>query len=147
MAQIPEVQSVVGKWGRVNSALDPAPISMFENTINYKPEYMVNENGHRLRFKTDKEGNYILKDGSTYHPENNGFRKVEKEELVIDNKKGEYFRQWRDHIRSPDDIWAEIVKATNIPGMTSAPKLQPIQTRLVMLSTGMRAPIGIKVRL
>ena len=145
VAQIPEVQSVVGKWGRVNSALDPAPISMFENTINYKPEYMVNENGHRLRFKTDKEGNYILKDGSTYHPENNGFRKVEKEELVIDNKKGEYFRQWRDHIRSPDDIWAEIVKATNIPGMTSAPKLQPIQTRLVMLSTGMRAPIGIKV--
>jgi len=29
--------------------------------------------------------------------------------------------------------------------MTSAPKLQPIQTRLIMLSTGMRAPIGIKV--
>ncbi|MEP0987066.1 efflux RND transporter permease subunit [Ekhidna sp.] len=145
VAQIPEVQSVVGKWGRVNSALDPAPISMFENTINYKPEYMVDENGHRMQFKTDNEGNYLLKDGSTYHPERDGFRKIEKDELVIDNKKGEYFRQWRDHIRSPDDIWAEIVKATNIPGMTSAPKLQPIQTRLVMLSTGMRAPIGIKV--
>jgi Cu(I)/Ag(I) efflux system membrane protein CusA/SilA len=29
--------------------------------------------------------------------------------------------------------------------MTSAPKLQPIQTRLIMLSTGMRAPVGIKV--
>lgn len=145
VAQIPEVQSVVGKWGRVNSALDPAPISMFENTINYKPEFMVDENGRRLQFKTDKEGNYVLQDGGTYHPERDGFRKVEKDELVIDKKKGEYFRQWRDHIQSPDDIWAEIVKATNIPGMTSAPKLQPIQTRLVMLSTGMRAPIGIKV--
>lgn len=145
VAQIPEVESVVGKWGRVNSALDPAPISMFENTINYKPEYMVDENGHRMRFKTDKEGNYVLKDGSTYHPQRDGFRKVEKDELVIDKKKGEYYRQWRDHIQSPDDIWKEIVKSTNIPGMTSAPKLQPIQTRLIMLSTGMRAPIGIKV--
>ena len=38
------------------------------------------------------------------------------------------------------------MKATsNIPGVTSAPKLQPIETRLVMLQTGMRAPIGIKV--
>uniref|UniRef100_UPI004047E87E efflux RND transporter permease subunit n=1 Tax=Roseivirga sp. TaxID=1964215 RepID=UPI004047E87E len=145
VAQIPEVASVVGKWGRVNSALDPAPISMFENTINYKPEYMVDENGHRLRFKTDKEGNYVLKDGSTYHPDRDGFRKIEKDELVVDKKKGKYYRQWRDHIHSPDDIWKEIVKSTSIPGMTSAPKLQPIQTRLIMLSTGMRAPIGIKV--
>jgi len=63
VAQIPEIESVVGKWGRVNSALDPAPISMFENTINYKPEYMLDENGHRLRFKGDKSGSYILKDG------------------------------------------------------------------------------------
>ncbi len=145
VAQIPEVESVVGKWGRVNSALDPAPISMFENTINYKPEYMVDENGHRMRFKTDEDGNYLLKNGSNYHPDRDGFRKVEKEELIVDKKGGEYFRQWREHIHSPDDIWKEIVKATNIPGMTSAPKLQPIQTRLVMLSTGMRAPIGIKV--
>ena len=37
---IPEVESVVGKWGRVNSALDPAPISMYENVINYKPEFL-----------------------------------------------------------------------------------------------------------
>ena len=43
------------------------------------------------------------------------------------------------------DIWNEIVKVTNIPGLTSAPKLQPIETRLVMLSTGMRAPMGLKV--
>ena len=145
VAQIPEVESVVGKWGRVNSALDPAPISMFENTINYKPEFMLDENGHRMRFKVDREGNYLLIDGSTYNSLRDGFRKLEKDELISDKKSGEYFRQWRDHITSPNDIWLEIVKSTRIPGMTSAPKLQPIQTRLIMLSTGMRAPIGLKV--
>jgi Cu(I)/Ag(I) efflux system membrane protein CusA/SilA len=45
----------------------------------------------------------------------------------------------------PLDIWNEIVKVTNVPGLTSAPKLQPIEARLVMLSTGMRAPMGLKV--
>ena len=145
VASIPEVSSVVGKWGRVNSALDPAPISMFENTINYKPEYMVDEDGRRLRFKVNEDGDYLLKDGtSTYNIKRDGFRIIEKSALVADNN-GEYFRQWRPEITSPNDIWHQIVKSTNVPGMTSAPKLQPIQTRLIMLSTGMRAPIGIKV--
>lgn len=140
---IPEVDNVVGKWGRVSSALDPAPTSMYENVINYKSEYMLNENGHRLRFKTDKEGSFILKDGSTYNPTED-FRVIDKSQLVADNK-GEYFRQWREHINSPNDIWTEIVIQSSIPGLTSAPKLQPIQTRLVMLQTGMRAPMGVKV--
>jgi Cu(I)/Ag(I) efflux system membrane protein CusA/SilA len=141
---IPEVENVVGKWGRVNSALDPAPTSMFENVINYKPEYILNEKGHRIRFKTDKDGAFVLEDGSTYHPKEEGFRLIEKEHLIED-KNGEYFRQWRDEIQSPDDIWDEIIKQASIPGLTSAPKLQPISTRLVMLQTGMRAPMGIKV--
>jgi Cu(I)/Ag(I) efflux system membrane protein CusA/SilA len=34
---------------------------------------------------------------------------------------------------------------TKIPGVTSAPQLQPIETRQIMLQTGMRAPMGIKV--
>lgn len=141
---IPEVESVVGKWGRVNSALDPAPTSMYENLINYKSEYMLNEDGHRMRFKVNKQGAYILKDGSTYNPKEEGFRAIKKENLT-EYKNGEYFRQWRDEIKSPDDIWDEIIKQSMIPGLTSAPKLQPIQTRLVMLQTGMRAPMGIKV--
>ena len=49
------------------------------------------------------------------------------------------------HIHHTDDIWQEVVQATELPGVTSAPKLQPIETRLVMLQTGMRAPMGIKV--
>ncbi|MCJ7544290.1 MAG: efflux RND transporter permease subunit, partial [Phycisphaerae bacterium] len=56
------------------------------------------------------------------------------------------FRQWRRDIRTPDDIWDQIVKAAQIPGTTSAPKLQPIAARIVMLQSGMRASMGIKVR-
>ena len=142
---IPEVELVVGKWGRVKSALDPAPISMFENTINYKSEFMVNEAGYRTRFKVNDDDAFVLKDGSTYKFGEDEFRLIAKEDLIEDKKNGNYFRQWRKEIKSPDDIWQEIVKAAKVPGMTSAPKLQPIQTRLIMLSTGMRAPIGIKV--
>ncbi len=141
---IPEVENVVGKWGRVNSALDPAPTSMFENLINYKSEYLLNESGHRMRFKVDKKGAYVLKDGNTYNPKDDGFRSINKENLIGD-RNGEYFRQWREEINSPNDIWDEIISQASIPGLTSAPKLQPIQTRLVMLQTGMRAPMGIKV--
>ncbi|WP_346856904.1 efflux RND transporter permease subunit [uncultured Draconibacterium sp.] len=141
---IPEVESVVGKWGRVNSALDPAPTSMYENVINYKSEYILNESGHRMRFEVNKDDAFVLKDGSTYDPKNGEFRLIEKENLYED-KNGEYFRQWRDEIKSPNDIWNEILSQATIPGLTSAPKLQPIQTRLVMLQTGMRAPMGIKV--
>lgn len=141
---IPEVEIVVGKWGRVNSALDPAPVSMFENVINYKPEYILDEDGHRMRFKTNDDGAFMLKDGSTYNPKEEAFRLIPKEQLIQDNN-GDYFRQWRDQIHSADDIWNEIVDRAKIPGLTSAPKLQPISTRLVMLQTGMRAPMGIKV--
>ncbi len=126
---IPEVETVVGKAGRVQSALDPAPMSMYENVILYKSEYKTDENGHRIRFKYE-----------------NGDYQMDKQGELIPDKKGRYFRQWRDHIKSPDDIWNEIVKSTKIPGVTSAPKLQPIETRLVMLQTGMRAPMGIKVQ-
>lgn len=129
VSSIPEVELTVGKWGRVNSALDPAPISMFENTVNYKPEYIVDEKGHRIRFKTDSDGKFV---------------KDSLDRLIVDPD-GEYFRNWRDHIKTPNDIWDEIIKVVKYPGLTSAPKLQPIETRLIMLATGMRAPMGMKV--
>lgn len=111
ISSIPEVETVVGKIGRVDSALDPAPISMVETVINYKPKY-----------KTDKDGR------------------------LVPDKKGRAIRQWREGIETPRDIWDEIVRAAEIPGTTSAPILQPIETRIIMLQTGMRAPMGIKVR-
>ena len=288
LASIPEVEVAVGKWGRANSALDPAPVQMFENTINYRPEYILNEEGHRERFKVDKQENFILNleriineinlytdtqysntdtqslntdtrslntgSGNSYTDtrylntdtlnsntgtqslntntlisntgtqslntdtqnsntgsgnsnnssqnantgslnrktiEINGnrieikaikklsfdkekeifhfiindkefiskkpysnisiyfnvFQSISKNisDYLVIEKNGDYFRQWRPQIKKPNDIWNEIVKVTDIPGLTSAPKLQPIETRLVMLSTGMRAPMGLKV--
>ncbi len=140
---IPEVELVVGKAGRAETAIDPAPINMFENTINYKSEYATDLNGNRLRFKVT-DGKYELKDGSLFDPETMTPNQIRVQDLVEDED-GEYFRQWRKHILSPDDIWEEIVGVIQIPGVTSSPKLQPIETRLVMLQTGMRAPMGIKV--
>lgn len=100
---IPEVEAVVGKIGRVESPLDPAPITMIETVIQYKPEYVSGADGKRVR-------------------------------------------QWRDEIRTPRDIWNEIVAAGELLGSTSAPFLQPMEARRVMLQTGMRARFGVKVR-
>lgn len=143
LAAIPEVETSVGKWGRVNSALDPAPVQMFENTINYRPEYILNEDGKRERFKVNGKGVYLLRGGGTYNP-SDGFRLIPADSLIPD-RRGDYFRQWRPEIKNADDIWQQIVNVTHLPGLTSAPKLQPIEARLVMLSTGLRAPMGLKI--
>lgn len=143
ISNIPEVELTVGKWGRVQSALDPAPIQMYENTINYRSEYALDEDGHRQRFKVDSEGAFILKNGEKYRP-SDGFRLISPDSLILDSK-GDYLRQWRPEIHSAQDIWTEIIHVSHLPGLTSSPKLQPIEARLVMLSTGMRAPMGIKI--
>ncbi|EKY00078.1 heavy metal efflux pump, CzcA family [Hoylesella saccharolytica F0055] len=140
---IPEVELAVGKWGRVNSALDPAPIQMYETTINYLPEYILDENGQRARFKTDGKGRFVLENGGVYDPAK-GFRVIPKDSLVPSGS-GDYFRQWRSHIHTADDIWTEITHAATLPGLTGSPKLQPIATRMVMLSTGLKAPMGLKI--
>jgi len=149
VASIPEIETVVGKAGRTESALDPAPLSMYENIIQYKSEYMLNEKRERQRFKINEDGLFELKDGrfisNPNNTENITFNTVTRSQLIKDNN-GEFYRNWRPEIQSPDDIWNEIVKVTKLPGVTSAPKLQPIETRLVMLQTGMRAPMGIKVK-
>ncbi|WP_394907934.1 efflux RND transporter permease subunit [uncultured Mesonia sp.] len=149
VASIPEIKTVVGKAGRTESALDPAPLSMYENIIQYKPEYMLNDKGERQRFKVNEDGLYELKDGrfiaNPNNSENVTLSVVERSQLIPDDD-GEFYRNWRPEIQSPDDIWNEIVKVTKLPGVTSAPKLQPIETRLVMLQTGMRAPMGIKIK-
>lgn len=104
LKSVPEVESVVGKAGRVESALDPAPLGMIESIVTYKPKY------------------------------------------AVDPKTGKRTRQWRPGIETPQDIWNELVKVAEIPGLTSASKLAPIATRLIMLQTGMRAPMGIKIK-
>ncbi len=131
VAAIPEVALSVGKLGRVDSPLDPAPISMFENVINYKSEYIVDASGYPIYFRYDEAAEEFIRD---------------VQGQLIPDPNGRPYRQWRTHIRTPDDIWDEIVQATKIPGVTSAPKLQPIAARIVMLHSGIRAPMGVKVK-
>lgn len=165
---IPEVESAVGKLGRAETPLDPAPISMIETVINFRPEYVEDESGNWLRFKFDPDGVDYFRgaDGKPVPAPDRmpylvrgKFARDEKGRLIPDES-GMSFRQWRPAldtglnpgraawrgITSPGDIWDEIVKAAEVPGVTSAPKLQPIAARIVMLQSGMRAPMGIKVK-
>ncbi len=165
---IPEVELAVGKIGRVESPLDPAPISMIETVINYRPEYIVDKAGNRTRFRfdpdevdwvQDAEGNLLpAGDGLPYRVQGKFAR--DENGRLIEDPHGVPFRQWRPAldpqlnpgreawpgIQTPDDIWHEIVQAAQVPGTTSAPRLQPIAARIVMLQSGMRAPMGVKIK-
>jgi Cu(I)/Ag(I) efflux system membrane protein CusA/SilA len=165
---LPEIESAVGKLGRADTPLDPAPISMIETVINYKPEYLIDRSGERLTFKFNSDKNDSFRnengvpvtapDGEPYIVKGK-FERDENGKLIPDPD-GAPFRLWRPPldrdlnperdawpgIINPADIWDEIVKAGQIPGTTSAPRLQPIAARIVMLQSGMRAPMGVKVK-
>jgi Cu(I)/Ag(I) efflux system membrane protein CusA/SilA len=96
---VPEVASVVGKAGRAETALDPAPIGMIETIILLKPE-------SEWRMVRDENG--------------------------------------RERRITKDEILQEMQTKTNIPGILPT-WLQPIQTRIVMLQTGFRAMMGVKI--
>ena len=147
VAGIPEIKTVVGKAGRTTSALDPAPLSMYENIIQYKSEYMLNDNGVRQRYKVNENDEYMLKNGMLLQADQTEiWQSINAKQQLIEDEDGAFYRNWRPEIKSADDIWKEIIRVTKLPGVTSAPKLQPIETRLVMLQTGMRSPMGIKVK-
>jgi len=168
ISAIPEVESAVGKIGRTESPLDPAPISMIETVINYKSEYLVDRAGNRLQYKYNENEKDFFRnergqavnapDGKPYYVRGKYLR--DGQGKLIPDSFGVPFRLWRPAldtslnpgregwkgIRSPDDIWDEIIIAGEIVGTTSAPKLQPIAARIVMLQSGMRAPMGVKVK-
>jgi len=166
--RIPEIESVVGKLGRAETSLDPAPVSMIETVINYKSKYIVDKKGRRVMFKFDEDKTDLFRDpegvplpapdGQPYRVR--GLYLRDESGRLIPDQKGKPFRLWRpaldpdlnderrvwQGIQRPDDIWDAVVKAGEIPGTTSAPKLQPIAARIVMLQSGMRAPMGIKIK-
>ena len=177
---IPEIESVVGKLGRAETPLDPAPISMIETVINYKSKYIVDKNGHRMTFKFDEDKTDLFRDpdgvplpapdGQPYYVQGlyvrDEFRAPDSRSQWqafpfvaacarprprvrpspdFDSDLNSGRKAWKG-IQKPDDIWDAVVKAGKIPGTTSAPKLQPIAARIVMLQSGMRAPMGIKVK-
>ncbi|MBI3864949.1 MAG: efflux RND transporter permease subunit [Planctomycetia bacterium] len=115
---VPEVKDVVGKVGRAESSLDPAPISMIETIVTLKPaeEWRVLTED---RWHTDVRwldwGRPALR---YFWPEQ---RPITKAEILV-----------------------ELNQKAAIPGVLPT-WLQPIQTRLVMLQTGFRAMMGVKV--
>lgn len=165
---IPEVELAVGKLGRAQTPLDPAPVSMIETVVNYKSEYVVDKEGHRKKFRFDPDETDFLRDvdGMPLMADDDNPYKVQGkfardgDGRLIEDDHGVPFRQWRAPldpglnpgrerwagIQAPDDIWHMIVEAAQVPGTTSAPKLQPIAARIVMLQSGMRAPMGVKVK-
>jgi Cu(I)/Ag(I) efflux system membrane protein CusA/SilA len=116
IASVPEVQSVVGKIGRAESALDPAPIGMMESIVVLKPE-------HEWRTKPVER---LF----------SGWPAVLKAPLAW---------LWPEQRRiTKAEILGELQERTAIPGVLPT-WLQPIQTRLVMLQTGFRAMMGVKI--
>ncbi len=117
LKQFPEVISVHGKAGRSETATDPAPMEMFETVVQLKPE---------------KEWRHIANPRwySSWAPEflQRGLRKL-----------------WPD-VRpiSWEELTSEMDDALQIPGQVNAWTM-PIKTRIDMLSTGIRTPVGIKV--
>ena len=91
IGQIPEVKDVLGKIGRVESALDPAPAAMVETYVMLKPE-----------------------------------------------------SEWREGVTARD-VWDEVNRVATLPGVTPASALQPIEGRVVMLQSGIKAPMAIRV--
>jgi Cu(I)/Ag(I) efflux system membrane protein CusA/SilA len=116
IASVPEVESVVGKVGRAESALDPAPIGMMESIVVLKPESEWRHVPVKRWFASWP--GWLKKPLTWLWPEH---RQITKNELLT-----------------------ELQEKTAIPGVLPT-FLQPIQTRLVMLQTGFRAMMGVKI--
>jgi Cu(I)/Ag(I) efflux system membrane protein CusA/SilA len=112
----PEIEHVFGKVGRADTATDPAPLSMLESTITLKPE---------SQWRTVKVKRFF-----SGWPDmlRNPLSKIFPEERGI----------------TPDELTVEMNKAIQFPGLTNAWTM-PIKTRIDMLATGIKTPVGIKI--
>ena len=90
IATVPEVKTVFGKIGRAETATDPAPLTMIETFIQFKPK-----------------------------------------------------DQWREGMTT-EKLKQELDTLVKFPGLTNA-WVMPIKTRIDMLATGIKTPVGIKV--
>jgi len=119
IASFPEVERTFGKVGRAETATDPAPLSMLETTIMLKPEDQWRRIYHK-RFYSDwpQWTSWVKKPLSWVWPET---RPITSDELIT-----------------------ELNQAIEFPGLTNAWTM-PIKTRIDMLSTGIKTPVGIKI--
>ncbi len=90
IATIPEVKTVFGKIGRADTATDPAPLTMIETLIQFKPK-----------------------------------------------------DEWREGV-TMESLKKEMDALVSFPGVTNS-WVMPIKTRLDMLATGIKTPVGIKI--
>ncbi len=116
LQSFPQVQSVFGKAGRVESATDPAPLSMMETVVVLKPREQWPE---RERWYTHRLPQWT-------HP------------LLA--------HLWTDRQTADELIYGTggLNEALTMPGVTNAWTM-PIKGRIDMLTTGMRTPLGVKV--
>src|SRR2546426_5697897 len=118
LKQFPEVESVFGKIGKADTATDPAPMSMVETTVVLKPE---------SEWRKVKEKRWYS--GWVPEPVQAPLRKLWPEERPI---------TWEELINK------EMDPALQIPSFPNA-WLFPIRTRIDMITTGIRTPVGVKV--
>lgn len=115
---VPEVRDVVGKVGRAESSLDPAPISMIETIVTLKPE-----------------DDWRTLPQPRWHSEQSWLNWCRPALRYV----------WPEERRiTKAEILEELNRQAAIPGVLPT-WLQPIQTRLVMLQTGFRAMMGVKI--
>ncbi|MGH9629658.1 MAG: efflux RND transporter permease subunit, partial [Bryobacteraceae bacterium] len=117
LKQFPEVQSVFGKIGKADTSTDPAPLNMVETTVVLKPEAEWRK-VHRDRWYSGWAPEFLKKP----------LRRVWPEEGPIG---------WEQLIDQMDRV-------VQIPSFANA-WLFPIRTRIDMITTGIRTPVGIKV--
>jgi Cu(I)/Ag(I) efflux system membrane protein CusA/SilA len=117
LRSFPEVETVFGKVGRVESATDPAPLSMVETTVRLRPpsEWRLQ---HHDRWYSRWAPGWCKSALRPFWPEE---QPLTREELI-----------------------AEMNARLSLPGWTNAWTM-PIKTRVDMLTTGIRTPIGIKI--
>jgi Cu(I)/Ag(I) efflux system membrane protein CusA/SilA len=115
--EIPEVERVFGKAGRANTPTDPAPLSMVETVVKLRPREQWRQ-VHATRWWSHGAPGWTRPALRVLWPDQRRLR-------------------W-------DELIAELDARASLPGWTNAWTM-PIKTRVDMLSTGIRTPIGVKV--
>ena len=126
--QFPEVESVFGKIGRAETATDPAPLNMIETTITLRRDKSRWRTLPVERFYSDWP-KWLREPLQRILPDS---RTITFNELV-------YGYDWPDGTHVPG-----LNEAIQIPGLTNTWTM-PIKTRIDMLSTGIKTPVGIKI--
>ncbi|HEX7008990.1 MAG TPA: efflux RND transporter permease subunit, partial [Phycisphaeraceae bacterium] len=126
--QFPEVQAVWGKAGQAETATDPAPLNMIETTITLHRDKERWRKRRVERFYSD------WPDWLAWLPRKilPDVRPITVEELIYG-----YEGPGGQHVPGLND-------ALQIPGLANSWTM-PIRTRIDMLSTGFKTPVGIKV--